>query len=70
MVERLFNDPDMKLWDYDPETLLPNLPTMYTFDNLRDFYRTWRQDLTNKVFVLCWEHRSRRQYLDPKTVLC
>ncbi|PNY25890.1 Uncharacterized protein TCAP_04155 [Tolypocladium capitatum] len=27
IVERLFDDPNMKLWDYDPVTLLPNLPT-------------------------------------------
>lgn len=48
IVERLFNDPNMKLWDYDPDTLLPNLPTMYTFDNLHDFYQTWRGDLVNQ----------------------
>lgn len=48
IVERLFNDPNMKLWDYDSETLLPNLPTMYTFDKLHDFYASWQEDLTNK----------------------
>ncbi|TWU73280.1 hypothetical protein ED733_003033 [Metarhizium rileyi] len=41
IVERLFNDPNMKLWDYDSSTLLPNLPTMYTFDNLHQFYKKW-----------------------------
>ena len=45
IVERLFDDPNMKLWDYDPETLLPNLPAMVTFDNLHTFYRAWRRDL-------------------------
>lgn len=54
IVERLFNDPDMKLWDYDPETLLPNQPTMVTFDNLHDFYSRWREDLVNKgVAIRC-----------------
>ncbi|OAA71905.1 hypothetical protein LEL_09140 [Akanthomyces lecanii RCEF 1005] len=48
IVERLFNDPNMKLWDYDSETLLPNLPTMYTFDKLHEFYLAWRKDLTSK----------------------
>lgn len=48
IVERLFNDPNMKLWDYDSETLLPNLPTMYTFDKLHDFYVAWREDLAGK----------------------
>jgi hypothetical protein len=42
------NDPNMKLWDYDPESLLPNLPTMVTFPNLHDFYRDWMEDLISK----------------------
>jgi hypothetical protein len=48
IVERLFDDPNMKLWDYDPNTLLPNLPTMVTFDHLHEFYRKWRLDLESK----------------------
>jgi hypothetical protein len=38
----------MKLWDYDPDTLLPNLPTMVTFPKLHDFYRDWAHDLVQK----------------------
>ncbi|KAK2594450.1 hypothetical protein QQS21_007854 [Conoideocrella luteorostrata] len=45
IVERLFDDPNMKLWGYDDATLLPNLPTMYTFDNLHRFYRSWGDGL-------------------------
>jgi hypothetical protein len=48
IVERLFDDPNMKLWDYDADTLLPNLPTMVTFDHLHEFYRSWREDLESK----------------------
>ncbi|KAG0153958.1 hypothetical protein PDIDSM_1337 [Penicillium digitatum] len=48
LLERLFNDPQMKLWDYDPDTLLPNLPTMYTFPNLSNFYLDWTSDLREK----------------------
>lgn len=48
IVERLFDDPNLKLWDYDPKTLLPNLPEMVTFDNLHDFYEKWRQDLVSR----------------------
>jgi len=48
ILERLFDDPNMKLWDYDPETLLPNLPTMVTFPKLHDFYEDWRKDLVSK----------------------
>ncbi|KAE8154593.1 hypothetical protein BDV25DRAFT_171805 [Aspergillus avenaceus] len=48
LLERLFDDRNMRLWDYDPDTLLPNQPTMYTFPNLSDFYRDWAQDLGAK----------------------
>ena len=48
IVERLFDDPNMKLWDYDAETLLPNRPKMVTFGNLGEFYRDWAEDLTRK----------------------
>lgn len=48
MVERLFDDPNMRLWGYDEDTLLPNRPTMVTFDNLGSFYEAWRQDLVRR----------------------
>ena len=38
----------MKLWDYDPETLLPNLPQMVTFPHLESFYGDWSADLRSK----------------------
>ena len=48
ILERLFHDPNLKLWDYDPDTLLPNLPTMVTFPKLQDFYHDWQVDLESK----------------------
>ncbi|KAM3071908.1 hypothetical protein ACMFMF_007306 [Clarireedia jacksonii] len=48
ILERLFQDPAMKLWDYDPDTLLPNLPDMLTFPCLHDFYDDWRKDLESR----------------------
>ncbi|KAL8985287.1 MAG: hypothetical protein Q9177_004477 [Variospora cf. flavescens] len=48
ILERLFDDPNMKLWDYDPETLLPNLPLMVTFPHLSEFYAQWADDLRSK----------------------
>ena len=38
----------MKLWDYDSETLLPNLPQMVTFPHLEKFYGEWSADLRSK----------------------
>ncbi|PLB33860.1 putative flavin-containing amine oxidasedehydrogenase [Aspergillus candidus] len=48
LLERLFDDPNMKLWDYDPDALLPNQPTMYTFPNLSNFYSDWTKDLASR----------------------
>ncbi|KAL7959111.1 hypothetical protein V8C34DRAFT_123788 [Trichoderma compactum] len=48
IVERLFDDPNMKLWDYDADTLLPNQPTMYSFGCLHSFYDEWKHDLVAK----------------------
>ncbi|KAL8826790.1 MAG: hypothetical protein Q9170_007270 [Blastenia crenularia] len=48
ILERLFDDPNMKLWDYDSETLLPNLPLMVTFPKLESFYADWAADLKSK----------------------
>ncbi|KAI4157374.1 MAG: hypothetical protein LQ342_008332 [Letrouitia transgressa] len=48
ILERLFDDPNMKLWDYDPDTLLPNLPLMTTFPQLGTFYADWAADLRSK----------------------
>ncbi|KAL8728838.1 MAG: hypothetical protein Q9181_005202 [Wetmoreana brouardii] len=48
ILERLFDDPNMRLWEYDPETLLPNLPTMVTFPHLETFYADWSADLKSK----------------------
>jgi hypothetical protein len=35
----------MKLWDYSDKTLLPNLPKMFTFPKLGDFYSAWATNL-------------------------
>lgn len=48
ILERLFDDPNMKLWDYDRDSLLPNLPTMVTFPKLDQFYKDWAADLRSK----------------------
>ncbi|KAL4922663.1 hypothetical protein BDW62DRAFT_196669 [Aspergillus aurantiobrunneus] len=45
LLERLFDDPDMRLWTYDRDGLLTNLPSMFTFPRLGQFYREWAGDL-------------------------
>ncbi|KAG5925565.1 hypothetical protein E4U42_004167 [Claviceps africana] len=60
IVERLFDDPNMKLWDYDSTTLLPNLPTMYTFDHLHQFYAKWGDSLAEKGVQIRTRHEVRK----------
>ncbi|KAL5337612.1 hypothetical protein BJX70DRAFT_227391 [Aspergillus crustosus] len=48
LLERLIDDPQMGLWQYDPEGLLTNLPTMYTFPKLGEFYEVWKDDLESR----------------------
>ncbi|KAL4892449.1 hypothetical protein BDV59DRAFT_208206 [Aspergillus ambiguus] len=48
LLERLFDDPQMRLWDYDPDMLLPNQPEMCTFPNLGNFYHDWTQDVRSR----------------------
>ncbi|EAW06836.1 putative flavin-containing amine oxidasedehydrogenase [Aspergillus clavatus NRRL 1] len=68
LLERLFDDPNMKLWDYDPDTLLPNQPTMYTFPNLGAFYRTWAADLRARGVHLRLNTRVEILHRDARAV--
>lgn len=45
LLERLFGDPEMRLWLFDGEGLVSGLPVMYTFPRLGEFYADWRRDL-------------------------
>lgn len=38
VIARVFLDPELRLFDYDPERLLSQTPAMLTFEPLRDIY--------------------------------
>ncbi|OJD16725.1 hypothetical protein AJ78_03151 [Emergomyces pasteurianus Ep9510] len=48
LLQQLFYDPEMKVWDYDPVSFVPNLPSMFTFPNMQLFYRDWAIGLCSK----------------------
>lgn len=56
ILERLFTDDNMRLWNYSPETLLPNLPKMYTFPKLGEFYSDWAEVLRKKGVEIRLSH--------------
>ena len=38
----------MALFEYSPESLLADIPTMYAFPNLNDVYSTWKEHLEKR----------------------
>ncbi|RDB29149.1 hypothetical protein Hypma_014944 [Hypsizygus marmoreus] len=42
ILERVFMDPNMRLFEYSPESFLASIPTMYAFPRLSLVYDAWR----------------------------
>ena len=42
ILERLFLDPSMSLFEYSPDSLLADIPTMLAFPCLNDVYAAWK----------------------------
>jgi hypothetical protein len=38
----------MRLFDYDPKSLLASIPKMYSFPKLRDVYSAWKDKITRE----------------------
>jgi len=60
ILERLFLDPSMSLFEYSPDSLLADIPTMRAFPSLHDVYDAWRKYLEEKEVrvLLCTEVTS------------
>lgn len=50
IVARVFLDPDLKLFDYDPFYLLSQTPEMFAFQNLQSIYSTILKNSACKTF--------------------
>ncbi|KAI5122113.1 hypothetical protein M0805_002235 [Coniferiporia weirii] len=48
ILERLFLDPSMSLFEYSPDSLLADIPTMLAFPNLNDVYAAWKKHLEER----------------------
>ncbi|KLO12863.1 FAD/NAD-binding domain-containing protein [Schizopora paradoxa] len=48
ILERLFLDPSMSLFEYSPDSLLADIPKMLAFPSLHDVYDAWRKYLEEK----------------------
>lgn len=50
IIARVFLDPDLKLFDYDPDFLLSQQPEMFAFTNLEQIYTTIIKNSNVKAF--------------------
>ncbi|KAI0745541.1 FAD/NAD-P-binding domain-containing protein [Earliella scabrosa] len=48
ILERVFMDPSMKLFEYDEKSLLASIPTMLAFPKLHDVYQAWREEIASR----------------------
>ena len=48
ILERLFLDPSMRLFEFSESSLLANVPKMYAFPCLGDVYQAWHQHLEER----------------------
>ncbi|KAI0743733.1 FAD/NAD(P)-binding domain-containing protein [Daedaleopsis nitida] len=48
ILERVFMDPSMKLFEYDEKSLLASIPTMLAFPKLHDVYQAWKEETASR----------------------
>ncbi|RPD63984.1 FAD/NAD-P-binding domain-containing protein [Lentinus tigrinus ALCF2SS1-6] len=48
ILERVFMDPSMRLFEYDEKSLLASIPTMLAFPKLHDVYQAWREEISSR----------------------
>ncbi|CDO76022.1 hypothetical protein BN946_scf184665.g14 [Trametes cinnabarina] len=48
ILERVFMDPSMRLFEYDSKSLLASIPTMLAFPKLHDVYQAWRSEIASR----------------------
>ncbi|KAH8108787.1 FAD/NAD-binding domain-containing protein [Phellopilus nigrolimitatus] len=53
ILERLFLDPSMSLFEYSPDSLLADIPPMLAFPNLHDFYAVWQAHIEARGAHVC-----------------
>lgn len=51
MIARVFLDPDLRIFDYDPELLLSQQPEMFSFQKLSDIYQKLSNSMPNSIFL-------------------
>lgn len=50
LIARVFLDPDLKIFDYDPELLLSQQPQMFAFDKLSAIYEALAKEIKWKIY--------------------
>lgn len=50
IISRVFLDPDLRIFDYDPELLLSQQPKMFSFPKLSEIYAALSKSIQGKVY--------------------
>ncbi|KAI0930237.1 hypothetical protein AcW1_010365 [Taiwanofungus camphoratus] len=48
ILERVFKDPSMRLFEYNETSLLASIPTMLAFPKLHDVYHAWKIEIASR----------------------
>ncbi|KZT71023.1 FAD/NAD(P)-binding domain-containing protein [Daedalea quercina L-15889] len=48
ILERVFKDPSMRLFEYSDKSLLASIPTMLAFPKLHDVYEAWKMEAASR----------------------
>ncbi|CCM00268.1 uncharacterized protein FIBRA_02298 [Fibroporia radiculosa] len=48
ILERVFKDPSMRLFEYSEKSLLASIPTMLAFPKLHDVYQAWKDEIVSR----------------------
>ncbi|KAH9831268.1 FAD/NAD-P-binding domain-containing protein [Rhodofomes roseus] len=48
ILERVFKDPSMRLFEYSEKSLLASIPTMLAFPKLHDVYEAWKTEAASR----------------------
>ncbi|KAJ3554515.1 hypothetical protein NM688_g3070 [Phlebia brevispora] len=48
ILERVFMDPSMRLFEYNDKSLLASIPTMLAFPKLHDCYQAWKEETMSR----------------------
>ncbi|PCH43806.1 FAD/NAD(P)-binding domain-containing protein [Wolfiporia cocos MD-104 SS10] len=63
ILERVFKDPSMRLFEFSEKSLLASIPTMLAFPKLHDVYKAWKEEIASRGNVTFKLHHEVTQII-------